>query len=138
MNEPIISPWIFYVIGNLENFRELFINFSAGFFIITFIYCFACFIRSMVNGKLCFNKYILGILVIFICLFNILTKLVPDKETAYTMLVASMVTPENIQLAGETADTIITYTGDKADAFATRLSEIITESTVKVIQEVKK
>lgn len=138
MNEPIISPWIFYVIGNLENFRELFINFSAGFFIITLIYCFAYFIRSMVNEELCFNKYILGILVIFTCLFSTLTKLVPDKETAYTMLVASMVTPENIQLAGETADTIITYTGDKTDAFATRLSEIITESTVKVIQEVKK
>lgn len=138
MNEPIISPWLFYFIGNLENFREFFVNLTVLSFFLIMGYLSVCLFRSMDKGKLVFNKWVFSLLLFITILLNGVKSAIPDKETAYTMLVASMVTPHNIQVAGEAADNVITYTGDKADAFATRLSQIITDSAVKVIEEVKK
>lgn len=137
MNEPIINPWIFYLVGNLENFKLFFSDliFYGGWLI--FLYLFSCFIRSLAYEKIIFSKAVFISLVVIQVLLSGIKSAIPDKETAYTMLVASMVTPHNIQVAGEAADNVITYTGDKADAFATRLSEIITDSAVKVIEKVK-
>ena len=54
------------------------------------------------------------------------------------MIAANMVTPHNLQVAKNTAGDFIEYTGGTADAVATRLAEIITNSATQIIREVKK
>lgn len=126
MNEPIISPLIFYLIGIAPNLVSFLTLSSLGMLLI----CFLLFFFKE-KKKSIYALILSGFLGFF-------TVLIPPQDTMYKMMVASMVTPYNIQKTGEALGGVIDFTGEKADAFVSRLTEVITNSTVKVIQEIKK
>ena len=81
--EPIVSPWVFYAIslcGKISTAGQLTMLASVAVFIISSIFYFG-------DKELPFVLFIVG---------GIIFLLVPNKETAITMLTASVVTPDNI------------------------------------------
>ena len=87
--EPIISPWWFYLIGITGyvgwalKIGALFLGFIAA------IVGLDCNEES--TKKICLVMAISAVIMLFVSVF------IPDKQTAYTMLAASVITPDNIQ-----------------------------------------
>lgn len=96
--EPIISPWFFYFAG-MCNF-VLFVSVIG--LIISIIAMFVMLGESKKRSK---HPVIAAII------FFILIALVPREDTCYKMMVASMVTPNNIKVlegkVDETADKLL-------------------------------
>lgn len=87
--EPIISPWWFYLIG-ITGYVGWTLKIGAlllGF--IAVIIGLDCDEES--TKKICLVMAISAVVMLFISAF------IPDKQTAYTMLAASVITPDNIQ-----------------------------------------
>lgn len=97
--EPIVSPWIFYVVGVCEtthNILEvsLVIEVGVGIFF-TFVHVATIFDGEEVDMKAYYRRmkgwgYVLAITVGLTCI-------VPSPEILYKMLAASLITPDNIQ-----------------------------------------
>lgn len=126
MSEPIISPWIIYAINLGEH-----ISFVAflGTLICIGLYWIAAGLRydhrgnkDAVDEANTIQKWTLpiGIVCLLLCV------LIPSEEVCYQMLVASYVTPENINA-----------TIDGTENLAKRALELITDSVIKIIKEVK-
>lgn len=87
--EPIISPWWFYLIGIAGYVGEalrivaLLLGFTAVIIGLDF--------DEKSAKKICLVMAISATVMLFISAF------IPDKQTAYTMLAASVITPDNIQ-----------------------------------------
>ena len=87
--EPIISPWYFYLVGTVEYVG---MTLKIGAFILGFlavIVLMDCEEES--TKKLCIWTGIVAVVMMFLAAF------IPDKQTAYTMLAAGVITPDNIQ-----------------------------------------
>ena len=106
MSEPIISPWIYYFIGLLGKLSSL-VNLGlilsfAGAFLVILLYLNP---HEDVKDSIQFKrigKYLGGISCILLFLFII----IPDRDTAYKMLVAKYVTQENIENLGDNLDKV--------------------------------
>lgn len=140
MNEPIISPWLFYFIDMLCPLPAL-----LGFIITV---CFATYILYTMCRKdayLRLNHYrdaynrpdwilevkeeiehfdakikvakVVGIISLILALF------LPSKETAYKMFVAYHVTPANIQMTGDVVDKSIDKVIEKIINYQKKLEE---------------
>lgn len=135
MNEPIINPWLIYWLGRIDNLK-----FLLGIFMIlggvVFWYQALTYIddsdlyllrgeeyeAKKHNKKKKFRVASLFLIVVFI-----LQTMTPSSTTLVKMWVASKITPANIQEAGVvTAD------------IAQKALDLITDSAIKIIQEVKK
>lgn len=123
MNEPIISPWIFYIGDLVHNFNGLSI-FST---VLCFVCAFICLGNSSDYDENTINhiKYIkfakrfcIGALV-SLAIFLIL----PTKGTYYNMVVASKVTYENVELAKELTKDSFEYVLDKIVETAIKLQK---------------
>ena len=96
--EPIISPWVFYLIGitnHLITLGELGLLCSS---------IFACFILFMaVPGTPRWESPViikLSIMLgVFLIIFSGMIIFIPTPETIYKMIAASFVTPNNVDLA---------------------------------------
>ena len=92
MSEPIISPWIFYWINVLHCVKYL------SIIILMFLILPNLFIidnySSRMNDKQARRSLVIIVIVDVVLLA--LTIFIPDKDTLYKMLVASYITPENI------------------------------------------
>lgn len=102
--EPIISPWIFYLIEVLGALKEVgwaccFIS-GVGF-IVFFV------MASEINVETI--RKIIRWPIIGIIVGVILTIFMPSEETMIKMLVASFVTPDNIELGVEGVKAIFDY-----------------------------
>lgn len=108
---PIINPWIFYLIGILNNIREysLILIFVA---ILFFVLLFAFYIVEEHRAFNLFKKYI-KTMIVFVVLFVVINCIIPSQETMYTMLVSSQVTQENINTIGDTIKDSVDYIFDK-------------------------
>lgn len=87
--EPIISPWYFYLAGIVEYVGWAL---KIGAFVLGFLavaVLMDCEEES--TKKLCILTGAIAVAMLFVAAF------VPDKQTAYAMLAASVVTPDNIQ-----------------------------------------
>ena len=96
MNEPIISPWIFYVIGTLDGFCMLFITTSITCLV------FSCIMydgykedKFKLTIRLWITSFVLFIFFIF----------TPGQKTAERMLIAYYCTPNTIQQISDKVET---------------------------------
>lgn len=120
MNEPIISPWIFYVadvIGRVNLFIVL-ITFAT---VALLVYCHLGRVDSIKEHSLYkeddedvkrWNRAcsILGKVLIILIALNIF---IPSKDTFYKMIATSYVTPANIEMIGDNVDKIADKIVDK-------------------------
>lgn len=116
---PIIHPLWFYLFEVLTNLSTILLTvgiISAVFVIVFFI---DLAIENAVDTAIkTLKKYIIFILVVFL-----LNSLIPSKETCYTMMAASMVTPNNINTVGQTTEEIVDYIVDSVDQLLEEGSE---------------
>lgn len=114
MNEPIISPWLIYIMDILPSIEFVSLLLSA-------LYLLYLVGRTIYEEKfpssLKFVPFLVGVAI---------TILIPSKETMYQMLIAYNVTPELLLKSGETAE-IVTE----------RALELITDSVTKIVRVIK-
>lgn len=110
MNEPIISPWVFYWIETMSQIKDI-ANAVTGvtmFISIIFLIFALSFekeereehINEEMFGRITKGMIVVGIVSIIACMF------LPAKETMYKMLTASYITQKNIENVGESIDKI--------------------------------
>lgn len=120
MNEPIISPWIFYV-ADVIGRVNLFIVLMTFATVILFVYCHSERVDSIEVHSLYkkddedvkrWNRAcsILWKVLIILIALNIF---IPDKDTFYKMIATSYVTPANIEMIGDNVDKIADKIVDK-------------------------
>ena len=101
MNDPIISPYVFYLIDVLNSISEILTAaIIVGFGVEGVV--LAYWISGYNENKKLFSltkKWIVGMAVILL-----LVIVIPSKDVCYQMIVASQVTPTNVQKAGDTID----------------------------------
>lgn len=122
MNEPLINPWIFYWIDVIENAGCIFalFLFMSGFG--SYYYYREASDAYREEKKERYEGKCIKCIIITL-IMALLLVLIPSKETMYKMLIASQVTPHNLQVSQEVADDLL---------------DNIEERAVKLIQEVKK
>lgn len=119
MNEPIISPWLFYWLEVLDNLRGVMVGILLlSTMIAVFSPIFFAddnlreFFRTIIRSKFLRNCVIA---IVFMSAIGLL--FVPTKETALRMVVASYATPQNIEFitekTGKAIDGGIDYIVDK-------------------------
>lgn len=98
--EPIISPWWFYLVGIVGYIRGALMIGAGTLGFLAVIVIFDCNEES--TKKFCIWSGIVALVMLLLSAF------IPDKQTAYTMLAASVITPDNIQaVQGNIADFIM-------------------------------
>ena len=123
--KPIISPWLIYGIDLLDKCRTTAIIVMICLIITGGISGIILLVETYdindIDWK-CFWKFVKPGVVGF-CITLCLTLVIPEKETLYQMIVASQITPDNIQtvtqVAGDTAEDVADYVID----IITRVSE---------------
>ena len=107
---PIVSPWWFYLFDLVESLgmtaSAIAVLSAAGVIVVTII--------SFADDENIFKKIPKFIKVISIIAIIVATFL-PSKETCYQMAAASLMTPDNISIMGETAKDAIDYIVESVD-----------------------
>ena len=109
--KPIISPWIFYLLDK-SNFLDFvsFLGFICSLFGVIEIKLDLVFDNPSNANKI--RELYKELKKIFI-IFAIVAIITPSKDTLYKMLIASQITPNNINAAGKTITEGIDYIFDK-------------------------
>jgi cell division septal protein FtsQ len=108
--EPFIKPYLFYLINISYCLKDFCIWTCVACSTITFIAGILLIGEDELskvqreNIRKWFKKFF--ILSIFLGIFAIL---IPSEKICYQMLIASLVTPDNLKVAGQTAQDIIDY-----------------------------
>ena len=113
----IISPWVFYWIGIVDNIRTLLITILIVF-VIGGVIMFMCTISDADDYglkkegvakevKICIKVAIATFVV------AVLVCVIPDSDTCYKMLAAKMFTQDNINSATEYVTDVIDYAVNK-------------------------
>ena len=110
MNAPIFNPIWFYLIEIFDRFGMAFIIVGLTVFCVTGVVSFCCFMDEEPETA----KKIMKLAVISV-VFAIIGGLTPSKETCYKMIVASYITPNNINTVKGEATDLIDYIVDKID-----------------------
>ena len=106
---PIINPWWFYLFDMVEKLGTTSSVIAAILGIGGVIYFIIWGICE--GNKIKFSKILIVIFAISL-FFAVFT---PSKETCYQMAAASLVTPDNISIVGETAKDAIDYIVESVD-----------------------
>lgn len=110
MNEPIISPWIFYWMSVVDNLRILLSCIGAMAFAIALWLCLD-WIVEFCSGKNDSAKHIQKAKTLacigLVC--SILFSFIPSEKTLTRMIVASYVTPQNIEIMQGEANKSVDY-----------------------------
>lgn len=106
---PIINPWWFYLFDMVEKL-------GVTSTVIAVLLCIGGAIYFIIWGifeqnEIKFSK----ILIVIFAISSFLAIFTPSKETCYQMAAASLVTPDNLTTAGNTATDIIDYIVDSID-----------------------
>jgi hypothetical protein len=115
--KPIINPLYFYFINVASNLKEavgLFGGIILSIAICWFIVAGAAKIENRIKDMTWHLKNIKK-LVITSTIFIFIAILMPSEATMYKMMVASIVTPNNIQAAGNSVTDIIDYIVNSVD-----------------------
>lgn len=110
MNEPIISPWVFYWVETMGQIRDV-VNCVIGvtmFISVIFLLLALAFEKEEREEHISEEifKRIIKILAIVGVVSVIGFMFMPSKGTMYKMLAASYMTQENIENVGESIDKI--------------------------------
>lgn len=93
MNEPIISPWIFYALFVVDNLKCA--------LVLSMIICVtAIVLMPMIVTEEDFGKYAKKIIALF-AISGLLMVFTPDSKTITQMIVAQHITESNIEKAGQ-------------------------------------
>ena len=115
--EPIISPWLIYLINLFDNLNVLLsaVLFLLGGAVATLLIIW--FFNSMDRNDNCIVacKKCLKKLIIWLCVSSLLFTAIPSKDTMYTMIVLDNVTTDNIQAIGKTGKDVVDYITDQID-----------------------
>lgn len=98
--EPIINPLWFYLFNVIDNIKI----FIALAFLIAALFCVYCVVESNIKE----NKFF-KIAIIISCISMLFLIFLPEEEVLYQMLVASYITPDNIELVGGAGQSIVDY-----------------------------
>lgn len=101
---PIISPLYFYLIFLGESLGFPIVLCGMGLLVAAAMIAFENGITKIVK-----KLFIFGIL----CFT--LESLIPNESTCYKMMAASMVTPNNIEAVGTTAESVVDYIVESVD-----------------------
>lgn len=107
--QPIIPLWLIWFSGICDDLKNLFMALGTVGIVVLGI---ATFIYFMEEGELLphFIKLLtISVIVLFVSV------LVPTQKTVYTIMVASQITPSNIQLVGGTLKSTMDYMFDKTE-----------------------
>lgn len=122
---PIINPWLIYLINVLSGLKNIFIvTVVVAIFVgIGSVICFLIVIgnsyydeddekdqNKILNIIKCFKKSIVGLII-----SALLVVIAPSKDTMYTMLALDNLTTDNIQAIGKTGKDVIDYVSDQID-----------------------
>ena len=143
--EPIINPWIVYVINLFNNVYPVLLIMIAALAIALIVYMayFMTVKDDMIEyedlykkSQLCnykfteeaFNKYlekcnlkinncvkIMKKIAVFFAIVIVLLILLPSRETMYTMFTLHYVTEDNIKMVGDSAQDVVDYIFDKVE-----------------------
>ncbi len=113
--EPIINPLWFYLIDTITSLKMVFL--IAGGLTATVLgiisLCHAGWsTKDLHNFWKCKVTRIFAVIAPILIIVGCL---VPGTETAYKMLVASLVTPDNIAAVGESVSSVVDYIIDSVD-----------------------
>lgn len=105
--QPIINPFIFYLISVFGNLKIVSIIMIA----ITTVALFITLILWVFFEGYFSDNFIKAIKITFIIMviFLLLSIFIPSQETCYQMLVASAVTPDNLEIIKDTGISIGDY-----------------------------
>lgn len=105
--KPIINPWWIYLAGQCESVMA-FLTIGGMFLLVVSIIWWIAHMEG--NAQRSPKKtFTIGIIALLISV------LIPDQETAYTMMTVRYVTPNNIKAVGSTVESTIDYIVDKID-----------------------
>lgn len=102
--EPIVSPLWFYLFNVIDNIKI----FIALAFLIAALFCVYCVVERIVERNIKENKFF-KIAIIISCISMLFLIFLPEEEVLYQMLVASYITPDNIELVGGAGQSIVDY-----------------------------
>lgn len=126
MNEPIISPWFFYLISVVDGLLCFICVGCAIFFIIAAVCGLTsteCYDQDEKNEWI--KKFKRSFLVaIILAIFSVLT---PNSQTITKMAIAQQLTPNNIKATGELTTEVIKNSVD-----------FINDKVIEIVREVKK
>jgi hypothetical protein len=115
MNEPIISPWLFYALFVVDNVK-------CALVVSMFICVVVLFLSPMVNDEKDFAKCVKAFCAVFI-ISGVLMVFTPNSKTITQMIIAKNITISNIEKAGQLTE---------------RAVDKIIEKIVKVSEELNK
>lgn len=121
--KPIINPWIMYVIGLANNISLIFTAVIVFLFVAIIIAAalgFFQFIENYDNFDEFLEEYHTAVKwfkkgCVSLIIAGIVMILIPSEKTLYSMVVLENVTPNNIEIAGNTGKDVIDYLFDKID-----------------------
>lgn len=120
MSEPIINPWVFYLINLLSNLDGIVLvciilcGISVAILGLVSIFSISDEDDCDYHLHITVVSWFKRVLILFM-IFAVITALIPSKETMYTMLVADQVTYENVDALGDGAKDTVDYIFDKIE-----------------------
>lgn len=115
MNEPIISPWIFYVADVIRSVN-IAINILTLFAIIAVvcaIYTHFKYEEFSNDAEIKSGQEDIWFAIKVFIVVAMLNVFIPSKDTFYKMIATSYVTPSNIEMIGDNVDKIADKIVDK-------------------------
>ncbi len=109
---PIISPWVFYVIEVADNILSIvkIVGIITLFVLFPLTTVYAEEKKGSKDFKRIRNLFYAAVLVF--CISMIMIIFVPSKQTAYTMLIAQYTTTDNIEKVGNNAEKAVQKLAD--------------------------
>lgn len=112
---PIISPWVFYVIDIMQSLSNL----ATVLTIVTVVVCGAAVLALPIISDAIDDDVLEWIrnnaikkFIVFCIVLLFIDIFVPSKQTAYTMLIAQYTTTDNIEKVGGTAEKAVQKLAD--------------------------
>lgn len=113
--EPIISPLWFYLIDTVTSLKVVFMISGVLIWIVLGIVSVSHLSWDVDDFKEFWGYKYIKLIAAGGFIFLIVGCLIPGIETAYKMLVASLVTPDNIAAVGESVSSVVDYIIDSVD-----------------------
>ena len=116
---PVINPVWFYLISVGENLRPFCWAVGGIVLIVLFIVGMICLMEGVVDKftKVALKPAIISIIVMFFAC------LLPSEKACYQMIATTVVTPNNIEIVGETATDIVDYIIESVDTLIEKEEE---------------
>lgn len=110
MNEPIISPWVFYWVETMDQIRDV-VNCVIGVtMLISVIFLLLTLALEKEEREEHISEEIFKRIIKILAIVGVVSVIgfmfIPSKGTMYKMLAASYMTQENIENVGESIDKI--------------------------------